>query len=123
MLPGGSYMQPTVITGADPKSAVAQEEIFGPVLVVVIPFDTTDEAVRIANGTPYGLAASVWTTDLSTAHTVSRDIRAGTVFVNCYDSADVSVPFGGYGQSGFGRDKSLHALDKYSQLKTTWIQL
>lgn len=122
VLPGGAYMQPTVITGATPESVVAQEEIFGPVLVV-LPFDTIDEAVAIANGTPYGLAASVWTTDLSTAHTVSRDIRAGTVFVNCYDAADVSVPFGGYGQSGFGRDKSLHALDKYSQLKTTWIQL
>ncbi len=122
VLPGGSYMQPTVITGVAPESTVAQEEIFGPVLVV-LPFDTVDEAVRMANGTRYGLAASVWTTDLSTAHTVSRGIRAGTVFVNCYDAADVSVPFGGYGQSGFGRDKSLHALDKYSQLKTTWIQL
>jgi acyl-CoA reductase-like NAD-dependent aldehyde dehydrogenase len=122
VLPGGSYMQPTVITEAAPESVVAQEEIFGPVLVV-LPFDTVEEAVAIANGTPYGLAASVWTTNLSTAHTVSRDIRAGTVFVNCYDAADVSVPFGGYGQSGFGRDKSLHALDKYSQLKTTWIQL
>ena len=122
VIPGGSYLAPTVITGAAPDSVVAQDEIFGPVLVV-LPFDTVDEAVAIANGTPYGLAASVWTTDLSTAHTVSRDIRAGTVFVNCYDAADVSVPFGGYGQSGFGRDKSLHALDKYSQLKTTWIQL
>ncbi|OBF28002.1 aldehyde dehydrogenase [Mycobacterium sp. ACS4331] len=122
VIPGGSYLQPTVITGAPEDSAAAQEEIFGPVLVV-LPFDTTEEAVAIANGTPYGLAASVWTTDLSTAHTVSRDIRAGTVFVNCYDAADVSVPFGGYGQSGFGRDKSLHALEKYSQLKTTWIQL
>ncbi|MGE2833290.1 aldehyde dehydrogenase [Mycobacterium sp. SMC-4] len=122
VIPGGSYMQPTVITGADPNSVVAQTEIFGPVLVV-LPFDTPEEAVAIANGTPYGLASSVWTTNLSTAHRVSRAIRAGTVFVNCYDAADVSVPFGGYGQSGFGRDKSLHALDKYSQLKTTWIQL
>jgi gamma-glutamyl-gamma-aminobutyraldehyde dehydrogenase/4-guanidinobutyraldehyde dehydrogenase/NAD-dependent aldehyde dehydrogenase len=122
VLPGGSYMQPTVITDVSAQSVVAQEEIFGPVLVV-LPFDSIDEGVAIANGTKYGLAASVWTTNLSTAHTVSRAIRAGTVFVNCYDSADVSVPFGGYGQSGFGRDKSLHALDKYSQLKTTWIQL
>lgn len=122
VLPGGSYMQPTVITGVSPDATVAQEEIFGPVLVV-LPFDTVEEATQIANGTRYGLAASVWTTSLSAAHSVSRGIRAGSVFVNCYDAADVSVPFGGYGQSGFGRDKSLHALDKYSQLKTTWIQL
>ncbi|MGE2730746.1 aldehyde dehydrogenase [Mycolicibacterium vaccae] len=122
VISGGSYMQPTVITGATPESVVAQTEIFGPVLVV-LPFDSTEEAVAIANGTPYGLASSVWTTNLTTAHSLSRTIRAGTVFINCYDAADVSVPFGGYGQSGFGRDKSLHALDKYSQLKTTWIQL
>jgi acyl-CoA reductase-like NAD-dependent aldehyde dehydrogenase len=122
VIDGGVYLEPTVITDAAPDSTAAQEEIFGPVLVV-LPFDSTDEAVRIANSTVYGLASSVWTKDLSTAHLVARDIRAGTVFVNCYDASDITVPAGGYKQSGFGRDKSLHALDKYSQLKTTWIQL
>ncbi|MGV9867126.1 aldehyde dehydrogenase [Rhodococcus koreensis] len=119
---GGAYMEPTVLEGATRDSVVAQQEIFGPVLVV-LPFDTVEEAVEIANGTPFGLAASVWTQDLSTAHLTAREIRAGTVWVNCYDASDVTVPFGGYGESGIGRDKSLHALDKYSQLKTTWIQL
>ncbi|GGV36612.1 aldehyde dehydrogenase [Actinomadura cremea] len=119
---GGYYVEPTVFDRVDPHMRIAQEEIFGPVLSV-IEFDSVDEAVRIANGTAYGLAAAVWTTDLSTAHRVSRRLRAGTVWVNCYDDSDITVPFGGYGQSGFGRDKSLHALDKYAHLKSTWIKL
>ncbi|MGH3359926.1 MAG: aldehyde dehydrogenase, partial [Nocardioidaceae bacterium] len=119
---GGFYLEPTVLDQVRPDMRVAQEEIFGPVLVV-LPFDTVEEAVAIANGTPYGLAASVWTKDLSTAHRTARSVRAGSVWVNCYDASDITVPFGGYGESGIGRDKSLHALDKYSQLKTTWIQL
>ncbi|WP_324789321.1 aldehyde dehydrogenase [Streptomyces sp. H51] len=119
---GGYFVEPTVFDRVDPHMRIAQEEIFGPVLSV-IEFDSVDEAVRIANGTPYGLAAALWTTDLSTAHRVSRRLRAGTVWVNCYDDSDITVPFGGYGQSGFGRDKSLHALDKYAHLKSTWIKL
>ncbi|MFV2176247.1 aldehyde dehydrogenase [Actinomadura sp. LOL_016] len=119
---GGYYVEPTVFDQVDPHMRIAQEEIFGPVLSV-LEFDSVDEAVRIANGTAYGLAAAVWTTDLSTAHRVSRRLRAGTVWVNCYDDSDITVPFGGYGQSGFGRDKSLHALDKYAHLKSTWIKL
>ncbi|MFI1562953.1 aldehyde dehydrogenase [Streptomyces sp. NPDC020490] len=119
---GGYFVEPTVFDQVDPHMRIAQEEIFGPVLSV-IEFDSVDEAVRIANGTPYGLAAALWTTDLSTAHRVSRRLRAGTVWVNCYDDSDITVPFGGYGQSGFGRDKSLHALDKYAHLKSTWIKL
>ncbi|MGH3952066.1 MAG: aldehyde dehydrogenase [Pseudonocardiaceae bacterium] len=119
---GGSYLEPTIFDEVTPEMTVAQEEIFGPVLSV-LTFDDVDEAIRIANGTPYGLAAAVWTRDLSTAHLTSRAIRAGTVWVNCFDASDYTVPFGGYGESGFGRDKSLHALDKYTQLKTTWIQL
>lgn len=119
---GGSYLRPTVFDRVDPGMRLAREEIFGPVLSV-LTFDDLDEAVRLANATEYGLAAGLWTSDLSTAHRVSRSLRAGTVWVNCYEEGDLAVPFGGMKQSGNGRDKSLHALEKYTELKTTWIQL
>jgi 4-guanidinobutyraldehyde dehydrogenase/NAD-dependent aldehyde dehydrogenase len=101
---------------------IAQEEIFGPVLSV-IAFDTAEEAIAIANDTPYGLAAAVWTTDISKAHQTARALRAGSVWVNQYDGGDMTAPFGGFKQSGNGRDKSLHAFDKYTELKATWIKL
>ncbi|MCX4785158.1 MULTISPECIES: aldehyde dehydrogenase [unclassified Streptomyces] len=119
---GGSFLQPTVFDRVDPDMRLAREEIFGPVLSV-LAFDDLDEAVRLANATEYGLAAGLWTSDLSTAHQVSRALRAGTVWVNCYEEGDLTVPFGGMKQSGNGRDKSVHALEKYTDLKTTWIQL
>ncbi|MEU1003953.1 aldehyde dehydrogenase [Streptomyces tibetensis] len=119
---GGTYLEPTVFDRVDPGSRLAREEIFGPVLSV-LAFDDLDEAVRLANATDYGLAAGVWTSDLSTAHRVSRALKAGTVWVNCYEEGDLTVPFGGMKQSGNGRDKSAHALEKYTELKTTWIQL
>ncbi len=119
---GGWYMQPTILTGVGPGDRVAQEEVFGPVLAVQ-RFSGDAEAVRLANGTDYGLAAGVWTADLSRAHRMVRDIRAGIVHVNTYGGADLTVPLGGVGQSGNGHDKSLHALDKYTDLKTAWIQL
>jgi acyl-CoA reductase-like NAD-dependent aldehyde dehydrogenase len=115
-------MEPTILDGARPEMRVAQEEIFGPVLTI-LEFDSAQEAVAIANGTKFGLAAAVWTSDLTTAHRTARDLRAGTVWVNCFDASDITVPFGGYRESGFGRDKSLHALEKFTQLKSTWIQL
>jgi 4-guanidinobutyraldehyde dehydrogenase/NAD-dependent aldehyde dehydrogenase len=89
----------------------------------IITFDTQEEAIAIANDTNYGLAAAVWTQDITRAHMVARALRAGTVHVNSYDDDDITVPFGGYKQSGNGRDKSLHALEKYTELKTTWIRL
>ena len=119
---GGCYVEPTVFDGVQPQMRIAREEIFGPVLSV-IGFATLEEAVRIGNASRYGLAAAVWTRDLTAAHRAARALRAGVVYVNCYDADDITVPFGGYRESGFGRDKSLHAFDKYTELKTTWIEL
>ncbi|PHR54354.1 MAG: aldehyde dehydrogenase PuuC [Robiginitomaculum sp.] len=119
---GGCYIEPTIFDDVHNKMEVAQQEIFGPMLCV-IPVENVDEAITVANDTCFGLAAAVWTDDLTTAHKVSRSVRAGLVYVNCYDADDITVPFGGYKQSGIGRDKSLHALEKYSELKTTWINV
>ena len=119
---GGYYMAPTVFDHVSPHMALAQEEVFGPV-VAIMPFDDEADAVRIANSTVYGLASAVWTSDLSRAHRMVRAIRAGVVHVNTYGGADNTVPLGGHRQSGNGHDKSLHALDKYTDLKTAWIQL
>ena len=104
------------------EMTIAQEEIFGPVLSV-IAFDSEQDAVRIANDSPYGLAAGLWTSDLSRAHRVARKLRAGSVWVNYWDGGDMTAPFGGYKQSGNGRDKSLHAFSKYTEVKATWINL
>ena len=119
---GGFYVLPTIFDNVRNDMTIAREEIFGPVLSV-LAFDDVAEAVRAANATSYGLQASVWTRDINKAHKVARALRAGTVHVNQYDEDDITVPFGGYKQSGNGRDKSLHALDKYTELKTTWIRL
>jgi acyl-CoA reductase-like NAD-dependent aldehyde dehydrogenase len=119
---GGHFVEPTVFDGVQRGMRIAREEIFGPVLAT-ITFRDEAEALAIANDTSYGLAAAVWTRDLNTAHRMARAIRAGMVYVNCYDADDITVPFGGFRQSGMGRDKSLHAFDKFTELKTTWIEL
>ena len=119
---GGYYVAPTVFDKVHGGMRIAREEIFGPVLSV-LSFQHIDEAIREANATPYGLQAAVWTADIGKAHRTARALRAGTVHVNQYDEDDITVPFGGYKQSGNGRDKSLHAFDKYTELKTTWIRV
>jgi gamma-glutamyl-gamma-aminobutyraldehyde dehydrogenase len=119
---GGYYMQPTVFTGVDSQMTIAQEEVFGPVLSI-LEFTDIEDAIRIANSTPYGLAAGVWTSNLTTAHRMVQAIRSGVVHVNCYGGASISLPMGGMKQSGNGYDRSLHALDKFTNLKTSWFSL
>ncbi|MAS06504.1 MAG: aldehyde dehydrogenase [Ahrensia sp.] len=119
---GGYYMEPTIVTNVGIDDTLAQKEVFGPVLAVSA-FDTEEEAVAMANGTEYGLSSGVWTSDLSRAHRMIRSVRAGVVHVNTYGGSDLTVPLGGVKQSGNGHDKSLHAFDKYVDLKTAWIQL
>lgn len=118
---GGFFIEPTIFM-AQQHMTIVQEEIFGPVLAA-IPFDTEAQAIALANDSIYGLQAAVWTSNVSKAHRVARALRAGTVHVNQYNDDDITVPFGGYKQSGNGRDKSLHALDKYCELKTTWLKI
>ena len=119
---GGFYIEPTIFDDVHPTMTISREEIFGPVLSA-IAFDSEDEALRIANDSPYGLAAGVWTQNLSRAHRVARKLRAGSVWVNYWDGGDMTAPFGGYKQSGNGRDKSLQAFSKYTETKATWINL
>ena len=120
--PWPAAVGPTIFVDVDPASPLSQEEIFGPVLVVT-RFKNEEQALALANDSRYGLGAAVWTRDLSRAHRVSRRLKAGSVFVNNYNDGDMTVPFGGYKQSGNGRDKSLHALEKFTELKTIWIAL
>ena len=119
---GGFYHEPTIFTGVNNQMRIAQEEIFGPVLSV-IPFKDAKQAITIANDSIYGLAGAVWSRDINTAHKVADAVRVGTMGINNYFGGDITVPFGGFKQSGNGRDKSMHAFADYTELKTTWIEL
>jgi phenylacetaldehyde dehydrogenase len=118
----GYFVEPTIFTGVRNDMRIAQEEIFGPVLSV-IPFKDADDAVFQGNDTEYGLAAAVWTRDISKAHKAAAALKAGTVWVNCYFEGDMTTPFGGYKQSGFGREKGEASIDLYTQQKSVIVKL
>lgn len=118
----GFFVTPTVFTDVNDDMAIAKEEIFGPV-VVAMPYSSIDEVIRRANSSPYGLAAGLWTENLKTAHNLSRRLKAGTVWVNCYNITNAAVPYGGYKESGFGREMGSYALDNYTEVKSVWINL
>ncbi|PYY04298.1 MAG: betaine-aldehyde dehydrogenase [Acidobacteria bacterium] len=118
----GYFIEPTIFAGVSNEMRIAQEEIFGPVLAT-LSFDDPDQVIAQANQNPYGLAAAVWTRDVRKAHAVSRQLKAGTVWINTYGLMDASLPFGGYKQSGFGRELGRHAIAHYTELKTVWLNL
>jgi aldehyde dehydrogenase (NAD+) len=121
-LKDGFFMEPTILTNVNNTMKVAREEIFGPVLSV-IPVESEEEVVRQANDTPFGLAAAVWTKDVQRAHRVAHALKAGTVWINAYRAVSFTAPFGGYKQSGIGRENGLETLKEYTQTKTVWVEL
>jgi aldehyde dehydrogenase (NAD+) len=119
---GGYFVRPTVLTGVTPESTIYREEVFGPVLAAVT-FTDEDEAVRLANDTPYGLAGAVWTKDVHRAHRMAARIKAGSVWINAYRVVAPSVPFGGFKNSGLGRENGVAAVDEYLENKSVWVEL
>ena len=118
----GYFIEPTIFVDVEENMTIAREEIFGPV-VVVMAYDSVEEVVERANNSPYGLGAGIWTENVKTAHKVANQIKSGSVWINCYDAIDPASPFGGYKQSGFGRDLSAYALESYTEVKSIWVNL
>ncbi|NEO46777.1 MAG: aldehyde dehydrogenase family protein, partial [Moorea sp. SIO4A3] len=118
----GYFIEPTVFVDVQDQMKIAQEEIFGPVMSI-IKFKDIDEVIKRANDTIYGLAAAVWTKDITKAHAIANNVRAGTVWVNCYDVFDPAAPFGGFKQSGIGRELGEYGLQQYTEVKTVTVQL
>jgi len=118
----GFFVEPTVFDGVSNSMTIAQEEIFGPVLAT-IPFDDVDQVAELANQNVYGLAAAIWTNDIRKAHSMARRLKAGTVWINAYNLYDAALPFGGFKQSGFGRELGREALDHYTEVKSVWVNL
>jgi phenylacetaldehyde dehydrogenase len=118
----GYFFEPTVVANTRPEMRIVSEEIFGPV-VVAAPFDDLEHLAKIANDTPYGLGAGIWTKDISKAHLLARKIKAGTVYINCYNVFDAALPFGGYKQSGWGREMGHQVLESYTEVKAVCAQL
>lgn len=119
---GGLFVPPTILTGVTPEMTIAREEVFGPVLAV-LPFDTEEEAVRLANDSQFGLAAGIWTLNVQRAHRVANRLRAGTVWINAYRVVSYNAPFGGFGLSGLGRENGREAIEEYLETKTIWVEL
>jgi aldehyde dehydrogenase (NAD+) len=118
----GYFLEPTIFDAVDNKMKIAQEEIFGPVLAT-IPFDDVEQVAELANQNIYGLAAAIWTNDVRKAHSLARRLKAGTIWINAYNFYDPALPFGGYKQSGFGRELGMHAIEHYTELKSVWLNL